>query len=79
MRFDTRKNRTLMTNQIPMRHFAAQRNFLGVEDPADLLLKILHFVGEELDDEQEIRLVLQVGKQFVVKDFGVVAILANHA
>ena len=51
MRFDPRKNRTLMTNQIPVRHFAAERNFLGVADSVDLLLKILHFVGEELDDE----------------------------
>ena len=79
MRFDTRKNRTFMTNQIPVGDLAAQRNFLGVEDPADLLLKILHLVGEELDDEQVIRLIFQVGKQFIVKDFGVVAILANHA
>lgn len=51
MRFDARKNRTFMTNQIPVRHLAAERNFLGIADPVDLLLKIFHFVGEELDDE----------------------------
>ena len=79
MRIDTRKNRSFSTNQVSLRQFATEWNFLDITNVLDLLLKLLHFVGQELDNDQKFALVFQVRNQFFVENFRVVEIFADKA